>query len=172
MNLIGQPSYTDTVKVREHISEVLYQIPYDFEKGEHNLVGLIQDKESYTVEYKSAFPTPKKPGIYNPTIIETTKDAVRSKKESIHKVKRQDYAFFEATERGTRQFIMTVVADTYIRELKSPKFFYTKVKPKALLTHLQSMCGGLHALNILALQEEMHNAHKNSDGIPEYINTL
>ena len=67
---------------------------------------------------------------------------------------------------------MTVVADTYIRELKSPKFFYTKVKPKALLTHLQSMYGGLHTLDIIALQEEMHNAHKDSDGIPEYINTL
>ena len=34
------------------------------------------------------------------------------------------------------------------------------------------MCGGLHALDILALQEAMHNAHKDSDGIPEYINTL
>ena len=34
------------------------------------------------------------------------------------------------------------------------------------------MCGGLHALDVLALQEKMHNAHKDSDGIPEYINTL
>jgi hypothetical protein len=170
--IIGQPSDSDIVKMRENISEVLYQIPYDDEKGEHNLVGLIQDKESYTVEYKSSFPNPKKPGIYDSTIIETTKDAVRDQKEAIHKAKRQDYDFFEAEERGTHQFIMTVVTDTYIRELKSPKFFYTNIKPKALLTYLQSMCGGLHALDVLALQEEMHNAHKDSDGIPEYINTL
>ena len=41
-----------------------------------------------------------------------------------------------------------------------------------MLTHLQSMCGGLHALDVLALQEKMHDAHKDSEGIPEYINTL
>ena len=41
-----------------------------------------------------------------------------------------------------------------------------------MLSHLQSTCGGLHALGVLALQEKMHNAHNDSDGIPEYINTL
>ena len=41
--IIGQPSDSDIVKMRERISEVLYQIPYDDEKGIHNLVGLIQD---------------------------------------------------------------------------------------------------------------------------------
>ena len=34
------------------------------------------------------------------------------------------------------------------------------------------MCGGLHAPYVLALQEDMHNAHKESDGIPEYMNYL
>ena len=41
-----------------------------------------------------------------------------------------------------------------------------------MLAHLQSTCGGLHALDVLALQEKMHNAHKDSEGIPEYINTM
>ena len=40
------------------------------------------------------------------------------------------------------------------------------------MARLQSMCGGLHALDVLALQDQMHNAHKDSEGIPEYINTL
>jgi hypothetical protein len=81
------------------------------------------------MEYKAPFPSQKKQGIYDSSISESDKDGVRSQKESIHKEKRQDYAFFEAAERGTRQFIMTGVVDTYTRELKSPKFFYTKVKP-------------------------------------------
>ena len=34
------------------------------------------------------------------------------------------------------------------------------------------MCGGLHVLDVLALQDQMHNAHKDSEGIPEYISTL
>ena len=41
-----------------------------------------------------------------------------------------------------------------------------------MLAHLQSTCGGLHALDVLALQEKMHNSHKDSEGITEYINTL
>ena len=59
--IIGQSTDSDIVKMREVIYEVLYQTPYDDDKGEHNLVGLIQDKKSYTVEYKYAFLTPKKP---------------------------------------------------------------------------------------------------------------
>ena len=54
--IIGQHSVSEIIKMREHISEVLYQIPYDNKKGVHNLVGLIQDKESYSLEYKSDSP--------------------------------------------------------------------------------------------------------------------
>ena len=34
------------------------------------------------------------------------------------------------------------------------------------------MCGGLHALDLITLQSDMQNAHKESDGFPEYINSL
>ena len=61
--ILGQPSDSDIVKITEVLSEALYQIPYNDEKGAHNLVGLIQDKTSYLVDYKEAFPTQKKPGI-------------------------------------------------------------------------------------------------------------
>ena len=79
----SQPTDSDIFKMREVISEVLYQIPYDDENGAHNLVSLIQDKESYVTEYPDPFPGAKKPGIYDSTIIKTTKDAVRAKKEAI-----------------------------------------------------------------------------------------
>jgi hypothetical protein len=170
--IIVQPSDSDIVKMREVISEALYQIPYIDKKGVHNLVGLIQNKRSYATEYSAAFTNPKKPGIYDPSITENTKDAVRAQKEAIHKAKRQDYKFFAKAERGVHNFIIAVVSETYIRDLKSSQYYYTRFKAKELLAHLQSMCGGLHALDILALQDQMHNAHKDSEGIPEYINTL
>ena len=66
--ILGQPSESDIVKITEVLSEALCQIPFDDEKGVHSLVGLIQDKESYTTDYKESFPTQKKPGIYDPTI--------------------------------------------------------------------------------------------------------
>ena len=58
----------------------------------------------------------------------------------------------------------------YLRKLKSSIFYYTRVQPIDFLDHLQSMCGGLHAIEILAPQGEMQNAHKECDSIPEYIN--
>ena len=48
--ILGQPSDFDIVKITEVLSEALYQTPFDDEKGIHNLVGLIQDKDSYLVD--------------------------------------------------------------------------------------------------------------------------
>ena len=46
------------------------------------------------------------------------------------------------------------------------------MKPIEFLYHLQAMCGRIHALDLLTLQGEMQNAHKEGEGIPEYINYL
>ena len=78
--IIGQPSDSEIFKIRDRVYEVRYQISYDEEKGICNLVSLIQDKESYTAEYTSAFTSPKKPRIYNSSIVEAIKDAVRAQK--------------------------------------------------------------------------------------------
>ena len=118
--ILGQPSDSNIVKITEVLSEALYQIPFDDEKGIHNLVGLIQEKESYTKDYKEAFPTQKKPGIYDPSITESTKDSIRAQKEAIHKAKCQDYKLFAKEERGVRNFIIAVVLETYIRDLRHP----------------------------------------------------
>ena len=101
----GQTSDSDIVKITEVLSEALYQIPYDGETGVHNLVGLIQDKVSYLADYKAAFPSQKKPGIYDPSITERTKDSIRAQKEAIHKAKHQDHKFFVEAERGVRNFL-------------------------------------------------------------------
>ena len=49
---------------------------------------------------------------------------------------------------------------------------YTKVSPKDLLSHLQLGCTGQHALNLLALHNEMQRYHLKVEGISEYINML
>ena len=58
------------------LSEALYQIPYGDETCVHHLVGLIQDKVFYLADYKAAFSSQKKPGIYDPSITELTKDSI------------------------------------------------------------------------------------------------
>ena len=46
------------------------------------------------------------------------------------------------------------------------------MQPNHLFAHLQSTCGGIHALDLLTLHNEMQIYHLECDGIPEYINKL
>ena len=93
-------------------------------------------------------------------------------KDAVHKAVRRKYSLFEVVERGVRQFILDVIEETYDPDLKLNKFYYTRVTPIEFLDHLQATCGGLHAIDLLALQGEMQTAHKECDGIPEYIHAL
>ena len=70
------------------------------------------------------------------------------------------------------KFILIVVEDTWVRELRNPDIFYTAVKPRDLLKHPQAMCVGLHATNVLNLQNKMQTYHEDMEGIPNYINKL
>ena len=168
----GQPTDSDIVCLVEAIAQILLIVPYDEANGDHSLIGLIYSQAAYTAEYTSAFPRPNKPGIYDTSIADDAPAGLRAMKEVMHKAVRRDYSLFEAVERGVRQFTLDVVEDTYVRDLKSNKFYYTKVTPIDFLDHLQATCGGLHVINLLALQGEMQIAHKECDGIPEYIHAL
>ena len=53
-----------------------------------------------------------------------------------------------------------------------PQLFYAAVLSRDLLDHLLLLCGGLHALDVLALQNDIQCFHLNAKGMPEYIKTL
>ena len=72
--------------------------------------------------------------------------------------------------RETTQFVLAVVADTWVRELRDTDSLYTEVGPKELFSHLQAGCTGRHALDFLALHNEIQRYHFEVKGIPEYIN--
>ena len=69
----------------------------------------------------------------------------------------------------TTQFVLAVVADTWVRELRDPNTIYTEVDPQDLLAHLQAGCTGRHALDLLALHNETQRYHLEVEGTPEYI---
>ena len=50
--------------------------------------------------------------------------------------------------------------------------YYTLFTAGQLLAHLQVTCGGLHAHDVLTIQNEMQRYYLDSEGIPEYINAL
>ena len=67
------------------------------------------------------------------------------------------------------QFMLAVVAATWVRELRDPDTIYTEVAPQYLFAHLQSGCTSQHALDLLALHNKMQRYHLEVEGIPEYI---
>ena len=55
--------------------------------------------------------------------------------------------------------MLTVVADTWVRELRDPDTIYTEVSPKDLFAHLQAGCTGRHALELLELHSKIQRYH-------------
>ena len=61
---------------------------------------------------------------------------VQSKAEAVHTAKIADYLLFDVDKRKTRDFIIMVVEDTWVCELREPVTFYTDVSPSDLLSYL------------------------------------
>ena len=122
--------------------------------------------------YSAAFTKPTRVVAYDASIDDKTVAVVRARTEAAHKAKRANRATSKTARRETAQFILAVVGNTWVGELHNTKTLYTNVAPKALLSHLQSGCTGRHALNLLALHNEIQHYHLEVEGIPEYINML
>ena len=83
-----------------------------------------------------------------------------------------DYKLYAKAKLEAHALILYVVDETWVLELKDKETLFTQVTPRQLLVHLQSICGGLHAIDVLALQNEMLEYHTDSKGILKYINEL
>ena len=167
-----QPSDTDLMRIREVVAPLLLQIPYDKTGGTHNLIFLIRSVAVYTTRYGAALVQPTKVRAYNVEIDNYSTAVVRALTKAVHKSKRAYRGTYETARQETAQFILAVVKDAWVRELRDMETLYTDVAPKVLLAHLQSGCTGCHAFNLLALHNEMQRYHLKVEGIPEYINML
>ena len=108
------------------------------------MIGIIQAKPAYLKRYGKAFPKPKRVGAYDIDIDDNATAVVRARLESAHKARRTDRATFDTMRRETTQFVLAVVADTWVRELRDTETIYTKVDPRDLFSHLQAGCTGRH----------------------------
>ena len=107
------------------------------------------NEDAYKTLYDVNFPTPARPAIYDVKIPIDASNAIRVRREAAHMAKKEDYRLFSAAECESTKFIIAVVEDMWVRELRDPNLFYTAVKPRALLAHLQTLCVGLHATDVL-----------------------
>ncbi len=175
--IVGQPEDHQIHALVELLTPLLLDIPYDAENGKHSLVGLIQSDADYKADYGAIFVRPGRVAAYPPekgdkSIAADAHNAVRARAEAMWRAKRSDSITYDVTEKGCRKFIISKVEDTWIRELKSAKYFYTKVTAREIIVHLQKACLGTHAIDALSLQIAMRDYHHTAEGIPEYINML
>jgi hypothetical protein len=155
----GQPGDVDLKRIRETLSPLLLQIPFDEMEGKDNLVGLIQPTAAYKRKYGRAFVIPTRLGAYDTTIAKDATAVTRSRAETEHRARRKDYTTYETARREARLFIQAVVEDTWIRALRDPDTLYVDVAPADFLEHLHKSSGGRHAIDMVALSNEMQRYH-------------
>jgi len=170
--IVGQPTDMHLYDLREILLPLLLDVPYDAEWGTHSLVGLITDDAEYVADYGSSFVRPTRLGAYDNTLDADVKNVERARAEAKWNARKDDWGLYEVAKKCARRFIISKVEDTWIRELKDARHFYTRVTAKELLDHLQASCLGTHAIDALGLQIAMKEFHHQAEGIPEYINLL
>ena len=132
----------------------------------------LTSKYKATHDRNLAFHIPTRPAVCDPTISDNNKPAVVQKKEITWKARVNDYKLFTKAKLGAHALILHAVNETWFLKLKDEETLFTQVTPRQLLEHLQSICGGMHAIDVLVLQNEMQEYYKYSKVILEYINAL
>ena len=169
--VVGQPTDAFLNKLREVLTPILLEIPYDEAEGKHSLIGLICPQDEYTAEHGGPFIVPKRLGAY-PVVPDDAKGPVRARLEAEHTAKVSDWVTFATVERELRHFLLDTFDETWYMELREAKHFYTKVQPRDLLDHLQGECLRSHAVDVLQLTDLLRKCHVDAAGINEYINML
>jgi hypothetical protein len=80
-----------------------------------------------------------------------------------------DYASYEAAERGITKFLRDVVDEIWYNDLKDADTFYTKVTAIDIMALLDANSGGLHAVDMISLRTNMTQYYVQADGIPQFI---
>lgn len=168
--LEGKPTDDDLLAIREALLPLLMVIPYDAVGGVHSLTALLTDNAKYAAAHGGdSFVRPARLPLYDSSIPDDAPTVVRVRSEAAHKSKLEDYANYEAAERGCAKFLRDVVDEVWYNDLKDAETFYTQVTALEIMTFLDLNSGGLHAVDMLSLRTNMHQYYTQADGIPQYI---
>ena len=171
--IVDRLTDNDLIKIRKLLVPVLMKTTYDELTLQHNLSGVILPAESYEQIYKNgAYAIPYVIPLYDDNI---DKDATRLEincAEGKHESRRNDRQLYETANNACRSFIMTVVDETWYKELEDPNTFYTKVTALKLLEHLTEFCAGIHTVDAVYIPQLVKEIYKESDGVPQFINTM
>ena len=168
----GQPTDADLHRILEELANLLYPIQFDKEGGKHNLIGLIMDKADYTNRFVAPFPHPNRLAIYDKLIADGTTGVICAKAKAIHCSCNTNWDAYKAVEREAQSFIINAFEKAWHSELCEPVTFYAWVTTRQMLEHLQGICVGNHAIDILDLQDKIRVMHTEHDSIAQYVRAL
>jgi hypothetical protein len=89
--------------------------------------------------------------------------------EAAHRTLINDYTAYIAAEKGTSNFIQTVVDEVWYKDLRDPLTFYNNVTAYAILQHITTNSGGLHSNELVNLPTKMLLYYEEAKGIPEFL---
>ena len=161
----GHPIDADLHHIVEELVKLLYPTRFVKEGGKHNLIGLIMDKADYTERFGAPLPRPNRPAIYDESTAEGANGVIRATAKAIHRARITDWDAFEAVEREAQIFIIDTFDEDWYYKLCKPVTFFTRVTTRQMLEHLQGICVGNYAIDILDLQDKIQVMHTDHDSI-------
>jgi hypothetical protein len=166
-----KPTDDNLMSIRETLLPILMEIPYNQLGSVHSLTAILVDAARYTTNHGgNAFKCPDRLPLYDSSIADNATMVVHIRAESAHKSRLNNYARYEAAERGAAKFLRETVDKVWYNNLKDADTFYTKVTALKIMTFLDANSGGLHAIDMISLCTNMHHQYyTQADGIPQYI---
>lgn len=140
-------------------------IPFNADGGVHSLTALLMEPAKYAFAHGGInFQRPKR------CVPDDAATVIRVKAEAAHKSKLEDYANYDAAERGCAKFLHDAINEVWYNNLKDADTFYIQVTALKIITFLDLNSGGLHAVDMISLRTNMHQYYTQADGVPQYIN--
>ena len=136
---------------------ILMEIPYNQLGGIQSLTAILADPAKYAANHGGAFF--RRPGrlpLYGASIPDNATTVVRVRAEAAHKARLDDYASYEAAERGAEKFLCKTIDKVWFNNLKDADTFFMKVTALKIISFLNANSGGLHAVDMILLQTNMH----------------
>jgi hypothetical protein len=153
----GKPTDDDLLLIQEMLLPILMEIPYDQLGGIHSLTAILWDIVTYAADHGgNAFKRPIQLPLYDGNIADDATTVIRVRAEAAHKARLDDYASYEAAERGAAKFLQETVNEVWFKDLKVADSFYTKVSALEIISFLDANSGGLHAIDMISLRTNMH----------------
>jgi hypothetical protein len=167
--LKGKLTDNDLMLIQETLLPILMEIPFNQLGGVHSLTAILVDATWYATNHGgNAFKRHCLP-LYDSSIANDATTVVRVRAESAHKSCLNNYARHKAAKHGAAKFLCELVNEVWYNDLKDADTFYTKVTALEIMTFLNSISGGLHAIDMISLCTNMHQYYTQADGIPQYI---